>query len=398
MPNIFQHRQFAVAVTLGIAIGLILLPTAARANQAAARTEPSSETDQQKQLILQAYEKTKSATSLADFEDLVKLCDEARKSGLSASQDTYVKSLLSWSRNRRGELYTEQASAAQSRGQKDQAAALDAKALADFEVAIELDATRWKPWHNRGVSHAIAGKYENAIADFSKVIELNPSYSNAWFNRGEIHFDLGHFDRGLTDYTEAIRLNPKDAGAYTSRAHTLFRLNRYRDALADYTKALELAPDATALANRGDAYQSLGEWAKAAEDFNQALQQDAESPRALQCAAWLLATCPDDLIRNQKYAVEAAEKAIELIGEPDMRYLDTLAAAYANAGRFEDAIPKIKEAIAHAQPDDAASLKKRLELYQQQKPYRQPNQPNTTAPTNTQPKPAAPTRQASGKR
>ena len=365
MPHVSIQRHLVLAVAVFIPIALF--------------SPAADATADQKELIQQAYEKTKNATSIADFDTILQLCAEAHKGGLNSPQESYVKSLIAWAQNRRGELYTEQASAAQQRGEKERAAELDGKALADFEAAIDLDATRWKPWHNRGVSYAIAGKYQNAIADFTKVIELNTNYPNAWFNRGEIYYDVGQLDQALKDYSEAIRLNPKDAGAYTSRAHTLFRLDRFKEALTDYTKAYELAPDATTLANRGDAYQSLGQWGKAAEDFNQALQLDAESPRALQCAAWLLATCPDDLIRNQKYAVEAAEKAVELNGEPNMRYLDTLAAAYANAGRFDEAVAKVKEAIAYGGTDETPPLKKRLELYQQQRPYRQPG--NTAAST-----------------
>jgi tetratricopeptide (TPR) repeat protein len=293
---------------------------------------------------------------------------------------------MSWAHNRRGEVYTEQASAAQQRGETNQAAQLDGRALADFEAAIQLDGARWKSWHNRGVSHAIAGKYEDAIRDFSKAIELNATYANAWFNRGEIRFDLDQITEALRDYTEAIRLNPKDAGAYTSRGHAHFRLERYDEALADYDQAIQLAPrDAVALANRGDAYQSLAQWQQAAADLKRAIDLGPDSSRVLQSAAWLMATCPDAAIRNAKLAVEAAEKSVELAAHPDARHLDTLAAAYANAGRFKEAAAKIKDALRLVSGEEAAPLQRRLELYQQQQPYRQ-GQANKSAALQSRPK------------
>jgi len=117
--------------------------------------------------------------------------------------------------------------------------------------------------------------------------------------------------------------------------------------------------------------QSLGKWLEAAADFNAGIKLNGQSPRVLQSAAWLMATCPDDEIRHAEFAVQAAEKAIELNAKPDARYLDTLAAAYANANRFPEAVAKVTAAIQQAPSEQAALLKRRLELYQQKKPYRQ---------------------------
>jgi serine/threonine-protein kinase len=201
---------------------------------------------------------------------------------------------------------------------------------------------------------------------------LKPDHANAWFNRGEILYDLGRMEEAIADYTESIRLNPEDAGAHTSRAHSYLRSGQADAALADYNKAIELAPtNADMMANRGDALQGLGKWLDAAADFNAAIKLDPESPRVLQSAAWLMATCPDPEVRNAQLAVQAAEKAAQRSGKSDPRVLDTLAAAYANANRFPEAVAQVTAAIQQAPADQAARMKKRLELYQQKKPYRQ---------------------------
>jgi tetratricopeptide (TPR) repeat protein len=341
-----------------------------------------------KSLIRTAYEKTSRAATIEEYGSIIQLCHQALEASPDESQKTYINSLLSWSHNRRGEVYTEQASEAQRRSAAQQAAELDGRALADFELAIKLDASRWKPWHNRGVSRAIAGKYAEAVADFTRVIELNAGYTNAWFNRGELKFDLGKFDEALRDYTEAIRLAPTDAGALTSRAHTYFRLERFAEALRDYSEAIRLSPqDAHAHANRGDAYQSLGRWQEARDDLTRAIQLAEDSPRVLQSAAWLMATCPDSTIRDAKLAVQAAERAVELSAQPDVLLLDTLAAAYANAGRYTEAVAKIQESLRIAPAQESAPLQKRLALYQQQQPYRQAQAASAaTVPRRAQPR------------
>lgn len=329
--------------------------------------------------IERAYQRTNTAKTVDDYSEIIGLCEEARREQLTAEQAEYVKSLLAWSHNRRGEMFTEQATQSQDSGKTDQARVLDAKALADFEASLEYDNTRWKTWHNRAISQAISGKYEEAIRDFSKVIELKPDYTNAWFNRGEIQYDLGRVAEAIEDYTQAIKLDPTDAGAFASRGHAHFRLGQAELALADYSRAIELAPqNAEMLANRGEAYQNLGKWKEAATDFLAAVQLSQDSPRVFQATAWFFSTCPDPAVREQggpELTVAAAEKALTMLqqaGQPvDVRYLDTLAAAYANAGSFEKAVAKISEAMQTATTDQSEILKKRLETYRKQQPYRQ---------------------------
>ena len=244
--------------------------------------------------------------------------------------------------------------------------------MANFEKAVENDETRWKAIHNRGVSYALAGKYEKSITDFTRVIELRPDYPNAWFNRAEIRYELGHFEQAIPDYTKMLELNPDDFGAYTSRGHTYFRVRKFTEALDDYSSAIQLnEANAEAYANRGDAHQKLDNWKEAAADFRRAVELDATLPRAYASAAWLMATCPDEHFRNAELGLQAAQRAIELGSEDNFELLDTLAAAQANAKHFDQAIATVSKAIELAPADASSPLTQRLELYNSQRPYRQ---------------------------
>ena len=113
------------------------------------------------------------------------------------------------------------------------------------------------------------------------------------------------YDKAIADYNEAIRLDPKDAAAYD---------------------------------NRGNAWQAKGEYDKAIADYNEAIRLDPKDADAYNGRAWLWATCPDARYRDGKQAVESATRACELTDWKNADHLDTLAAAYAEAGDFDAAV------------------------------------------------------------
>jgi tetratricopeptide (TPR) repeat protein len=107
---------------------------------------------------------------------------------------------------------------------------------------------------------------------------------------------------------------------------------------------------------------------QAIADFEKALAIDANSVEARRSLAWLLATCPDPLYRNPDQALTVAEQA-EKLAPDDYLTLDVLAAAYASAGRFNDAVPLGKRALAAAPPQMLPQLRERLAMYERGAPF-----------------------------
>lgn len=349
-------------LTLGFTASLSVIAGSARADEADAKS-----------LVQQAYTQTQKASSIEDFTAVIGICEQAQKLSLSAEQAAYVERLLGWAYNKRGEKRLELASTAVEAGQSEQAAALDQEAQGDFELAVAHDPQRWKPFQNRGVSYALAGRYPEAEADFTRVIELQPDHANAWFNRAEVRYELKKYDEAVVDYTESLAREPDDLGAVTGRGHAHFRAGRFAEALEDYQQSVRLAPELPdAYANRGDAQLKLGQWEAAARDYRRAMRLGPESPRAFQSAAWLMATCPDERFRDSELAVKTAEKLLELAGDQlALSTFDTLAAAYANAGRYEEAVQTLDQAIDLAPEEVKRDLTARRELYQASKPFRE---------------------------
>jgi tetratricopeptide (TPR) repeat protein len=114
----------------------------------------------------------------------------------------------------------------------------------------------------------------------------------------------------------------------------------------------------------------VGQWEDAAEDFRQAIKNSPKLGRAYRGAAWLMATCPEDNFRNAELALASARKAVQLDGNGDFTYLDTLAAALANAGEYEDAVATQEKALQIAPDAAMEELRSRLSLYAAGKPFR----------------------------
>jgi len=326
------------------------------AAQDARDAENASRLKTPKSIVFEAYQKTRTASNEAGFTEVLDLCQRALDEGAKGESAAYARRLMGWAYNRRGE-------ARAARGKEDDA-------LADFNQAVEHDPQHWRAVHNRGVSYATAGKHEEAMRDFDRTLELNQSYPNAWFNRGELRYEQGDYVGAISDYDRALELAPEDTAAYNSRGHAYYRTNRFREALADYGQAVRFDPaNGAALTNRGDAHADMGNFGAAARDYREAIRVSPKLGRAYQSAAWLMATCPQSQFRNARLALDAAEKAIEIDGDGDYRYLETLAAAQAAAGEFEDAVKTQERAIELAPHDAATRNQERLTLYRRKQAY-----------------------------
>lgn len=363
----FDNRNpngFACLISLAFSVLTAVLGGAAVAQEGVASQDLIGlyQTSEQRQTV-------EDVTALIDDLKAIAL-DKQRTSGDRA----YARDLLSWSLNRRGELRSDLAAERVGQGLTEEASELDKTAMADFRASLKLNPQRWRARHNLAISLAMVNDYADAIEQFGIVIQEQPNYANAYFNRGELHFQTDDFEKAIIDYSAAIRLQPNDAQFRNSRAHSLLMLNRNKEALADYRKAAELEPTRGEWwADLADAYQFLGQDREAMSAYRLAIEANRELGRAYQNAAWLMATCSDNKIRSPKNALEAARRAIELDGDGDPRYLDTLAAAQAANGRFSDAVETIKDAMKKAEDycsqEEIDAMKQRLVAYQSKKGF-----------------------------
>lgn len=358
-----------LAVVVSAATCLCGSPGAAQEQQ----EQPGADAGAGSQLVLDAYELSKTAKSEAQYSKIIELCQQGLEAGVPKKTLDYGRKLMSWSYNRRGQLRLDN-------NQPDQA-------MNDFETSIKFDPSRWRAYHNRGYVWASRGDFKKALEDFDRTIVMSPDYAKAYFNRGEIYFAQGEFEKAINDYTEVLRRETKDSEAYNRRGTAYYQLRNFGQAQKDFNQSIRLNPKNTsALINRGDLYADVGYLENAATDYRAAINADPESDRAYLSAAWMMATCSDARFRNAEMALQAASKAIQLAGEEEnpfrFRYLEVLAAAYANAGDFEQAAQIQTKATELAPESEQARFKQRVQLYASGKAYRE-QPPAQTQQTST---------------
>jgi protein O-mannosyl-transferase len=225
------------------------------------------------------------------------------------------------------------------------------EAISHFETALRIRSGKQDPHYDVGsafmqmnLANALArkGQSNEAIVHYEEAIKLQPYYADAYYNRGSVLFAKGRIDEAIADWEKALQIQPSYADAHTGLGNALLRKGSLREAITHYEQALALAP---------------------------------EDPHCRNNIAWVLATSSDASIRDGTKAIDFADAAVALSGGREPRFLRTLAAAYAESGRFSDALAVAQQAVAIAtmqgKTDLATRLKQDLLLYPGRLPLRQ---------------------------
>ncbi len=231
----------------------------------------------------------------------------------------------------------------------------------------------------------LQGKYEEAAAYLREALRLTPGFVLAHNTMGSVLYIQGKHEAAAAEYTEALRLDPGNVDAHNNLGVVLSSQGKYEAAATHFTETLRLNP------GYADAHNSLGailsrqrRYAEAEAHFAEAIRLQPGDPIAYNESAMLMAACPEAKFRDGKRAVEFATRACKLTKWKNPNFLDTLAAAQAEAGEFDAAVSTQKRAIEllsdERKKDD---YHRRLVLYQARKPYREAFQ--LLAPTEVRP-------------
>ncbi len=188
---------------------------------------------------------------------------------------------------------------------------------------------------NTGEAYHSLGKRREAMYHFERALQIQPKQINVHSNLGVFYLEMGQLNDSLVHLEKAIAIEPKFADAHYNLGNTYLEMGRGNDAVTQYRKALDLNPNDT---------------------------------QALNNMAWILATWPDALTRDATKAVELAERANSLTGSKSPITSATLGAAYAEAGRFPNAIEAahraLQLALAEGNTSRADSIREQISLYE----------------------------------
>jgi tetratricopeptide (TPR) repeat protein len=173
---------------------------------------------------------------------------------------------------------------------------------------------------------------------FPATLARNPT---SWKSRHNYACTLdaqGKQQEALKEFVEAIRLRPSNAEAYNDLALTLLKLGRRQEAIQEFQQSLQVRATTGAARNLAAALLMSGEPAKAAQVYRIAMQIDPGDLQDQRALAWLLATHPDNHIRDGRQAVTLSEQIVNATNAQVPLFLLTLAASLAEAGDFEHAV------------------------------------------------------------
>jgi tetratricopeptide (TPR) repeat protein len=279
---------------------------------------------------------------LKRFEDALKVCDEIEKLAPSSSDAIFHRARI-------------------AAVQKD-----FEKALELLNKAAELDPKNPAILMIRAAVYQELKKTEEALKDVNAALALRPGNPALLRLRAALLAGSGKFSEAIADLEQVRKAEaPEDQVVLNLQLGLLYSAQKYyARAIEHFSKVLEVEPkNVAALRGRGDAFLSIGRQAEAIKDYEKALEVDPKDSGLLNNLAWVLATSPDEKLRDGKRALELAKQACELTDYKEAHILSTLAAAYAEIGDLEKAIEWSRKAVELGEGEEKEALQKELDTY-----------------------------------
>ncbi|MFH0983035.1 MAG: sulfatase-like hydrolase/transferase [Planctomycetota bacterium] len=222
----------------------------------------------------------------------------------------------------------------------------------------------------------LLGQWQDAAAEYAVLLELQPDSGLAHYQMGKVLGELGRSEESVKHLRIAAAAMPEYADAQAYLALGLAQSGQAKEAERSFQRALEIEPGhEDAVVGLGDLLHARGRSEEALAVLRQGLDHRPERVQLANNLAWFLATLPEAELRDGAEAVRVAEGICAQAGDAGPELLDTLAAAYACAGRFEEAVRTARRALdlslSAKNSALAEEIRGRLALFEAGRPYRQ---------------------------
>src|SRR6184192_4072129 len=219
---------------------------------------------------------------------------------------------------------------------------------------------------------------------FKHALAVTTNNDVAENNLGIVYLRQGNVDEAISLLQAAVDLRPDNSPAHENLAKALLQKGKVADALIHYQKLLELQPDNIEVHNIvGTVLTQQGRVAEGVEEWEKVLAIQPDNGNSMSNLAWVFATSPDDSLRDGTKAIQLASEALRISGNRIPILFRTLAAAYAESGRFSEAIQTAQQGIELADSQGnsglATELQGNIALYQERQPLRDRSLTNGTS-------------------
>jgi protein O-mannosyl-transferase len=248
-------------------------------------------------------------------------------------------------------------------------------AIREYEAALKITPESPLARNNLGSAFLKQGKAAEAIQEFQRVLSRDPQSITGRFNLAGALLRSGRATEAVAEYEKALAIKPDFAQGHLALGHALMRDERVADAIAQFKIAVQLQPGyAHARNSLATAFAAKQQWGEAIRCWRESLEIYPTNVAAQSGLAWTLATAPDPTLRNGAEALAISQRLSQTTEASNPIILRVLAAAYAEAGRFPEAIEATERGIALAtsqyRSDLAALLQSDLKLLQSAQPLR----------------------------
>jgi len=208
-----------------------------------------------------------------------------------------------------------------------------------FQHAVAVTSENYFAYNTLGTGYVARGQFDTALVQFDRAIEILPEFSSSHYNRGVALSALGRHEEALAAFAEAERLGHGHSMCQLGIGMTLVEMGKYEDAVAPLESVIEVDPTSfEAIVSLAKAHAAMAAYDEAVRHYRRALELRPTAQLPMIALARLYATSPDGEIRDAGAAVELAARAVKLSGGQNLYALDTLAAAHAEAGDFDQAV------------------------------------------------------------
>jgi tetratricopeptide (TPR) repeat protein len=248
-------------------------------------------------------------------------------------------------------------------------------AIKHFAMVPSLDTKYPDARYGMGLALMAANRPNEAIACFNDVLRQNGDSAEAHYNLGIALGKQKKYDEAIEHLAKVLQLNPMYPEAHNKIGFALQLAGRPDEAIKYLNEGLKINKGQETYANLGSAYIQAGKYDLAIANLTKAIELKPDNIEVLNKLAWLFGAVDNTSIHNAQKAIEFAQQGCELTGYKDPMLLDTLAVAYAAAGRFDEAKATAEKALSIAKETGrenlAVEIQNRIKLYEAGQQYRQ---------------------------